>query len=103
MAMEILTVDDLQDFKKDLLNEMRAYNREIKSILENRFIDETQSEPKQRWLKSIDVIRMLKISASTLQTLRINGTIPYSKIGNTVFYDSDDIQKVLNDRKILNS
>ena len=36
-------------------------------------------------LKSKDVRDMLGISAGTLQTLRINGTLAWSKIGGTYY------------------
>jgi len=38
---------------------------------------------------------LLKISPGTLQNLRINGTIPYTKVGGIIFYESDEIQKVM--------
>jgi hypothetical protein len=40
---------------------------------------------------------MLGISPGTLQTLRINGTIPYTKVGGIIFYDKKDIQKIMED------
>jgi hypothetical protein len=39
-----------------------------------------QGQSKQ-WLKSVDVRKMLNISPGTLQNLRINGTLRYTKIG----------------------
>jgi hypothetical protein len=30
-----------------------------------------------------------------LQTLRINGTIPYTKVGGIIFYDKKDIQQIM--------
>lgn len=44
-----------------------------------------------KWLKSKDVRMMLGISDSTLQTMRINGTIPAYKLGPTWFYREDEI------------
>jgi hypothetical protein len=32
---------------------------------------------------------MFNISAGTLQNMRINGTLPYSKVGTTILYDYD--------------
>ena len=53
----------------------------------------------KRFLKSHQVERMLGISAGTLQNLRINKTLPFSKIGGTIFYEMDDIQKLIRDNK----
>jgi len=42
---------------------------------------------------------MLGISAATLQNLRVNGTMPYSKIGGVIFYDKAEVLEVLNRNK----
>jgi hypothetical protein len=49
------------------------------------------------WLDGQDVMKALYISPRTLQTLRDNGTIPYSRIGNKLYYRKQDIQKILAD------
>tara|TARA_R110002072_G_scaffold192503_1_gene349538 strand:+ start:1822 stop:1962 length:141 start_codon:yes stop_codon:yes gene_type:complete len=38
---------------------------------------------------------MLGISPGTLQNMRINGTLPYTKVGGLIFFDNEDIQKML--------
>lgn len=67
MAATIITTDDLQEFKAELI-------AEIKQILSN-------DEPAKQWLRSSELRKMLKISPGTLQNLRVNGTLPYTKIG----------------------
>jgi len=84
----ILLENILNDFKKQLLSE-------FKSELQN-FNGTSKSQTK--WLKSHQVQRLLAISPGTLQTLRINGTIPYSKIGGTIFYNEEEIMNVLKSR-----
>ena len=84
----ILLENILNDFKKQLLSE-------FKSELQN-FNGTTKSQTK--WLKSHQVQRLLGISPGTLQTLRINRTIPYSKIGGTIFYNEEEIMNVLKSR-----
>ena len=58
------------------------------------------------WLDNQDVMQILHISLRTLQTLRSNGTLPFSRIGNKLFYRRQDIIKILSDnytmRKIRN-
>jgi hypothetical protein len=44
-----------------------------------------------KWLRSKDVRGMLGISDSTLQTMRINGTIPAYRLGPSWFYRYDEI------------
>lgn len=91
MATEIITTEDLQVFKDELLDD-------IKKLLNSK------SDPTaKKWLKSYEVRKLLKISPSTLQNLRINGTLPYTKIGGLMYYDHDDIQTLLTTNKSRNS
>lgn len=84
MAAEIITKEDLQEFEERLINK-------IISIVGN------STEESRKWLKSYHVKNLLKISTNTLQTLRDNGTLPFSKIGGILYYKYDDILKTLND------
>ena len=47
------------------------------------------------WLDNQDVMLYLHISPRTLQTLRSNGTMPFSRIGNKIYYRRADIQHLL--------
>ena len=83
MAIEVITREDLDEFRTLLLND-------LKEIL--------QSKPEQtkQWLKSNEVRKLLNISPGTLQNLRINGTLTFTKIGGIMYYNYSDIEKVLN-------
>ena len=87
---QIATTGDLLALKNELIDE-------IKDLLKIR-----QNPPQKPWLKSADVRRMLSISDGTLQTLRINGTIPYTKIGGAIYYAYDDIVKLMEENRIHN-
>lgn len=93
MAVNIITQEDLDQFKTQFFQEQKL-------VLE-KFKDELTGTPKpieptgKKWIKSQHVQRMLSISPGTLQTLRINGTIPFSKVGGSIFYSAEDVQKVL--------
>lgn len=58
------------------------------------------------WLDNQDVMQALHVSPRTLQTLRSNGLLPFSRIGNKLYYRRQDIIKILSDnytmRKIQN-
>lgn len=54
-----------------------------------------QEENSKTWLRSAEVREMLNISDSTLQTLRVNRTIPAYKLGTTWMYKYDEIIDVL--------
>jgi hypothetical protein len=58
----------------------------------------TKSVDKQ-FLRSADVRKMLNISDSTLQRLRISGALKAKKINGTWFYKSEDIQKIMEESK----
>ena len=81
-----ITPHDLQAFRRDLLKELI------------RILGQGQSAPAPKWLKSHDVQRLLRIAPSTLQTMRDKGILPYTKIGNVIYYDPEDVRKML-DRK----
>ncbi|HPH46084.1 MAG TPA: helix-turn-helix domain-containing protein [Chryseolinea sp.] len=83
MAVEIITKEDLRNFRVELLNDLK--------LSLSHHIPE---KPKQ-WLKSPEVRRMLKISPGTLQNLRINGTLRYTKIGGIIYYSHEDIEALL--------
>ncbi len=51
----------------------------------------------QDWIDAQDVMHALHISPRTLQTLRSNGTLPYSRIGNKIYYLRQDIERILKD------
>lgn len=82
MSVEIITKEDLEKFKTDLFKELK------------QLLPAERSEPK-RWLKNSDVRKLLNVSLGTLQNLRINGTLPYTKIGGTTFYRAEEVEKML--------
>ena len=51
----------------------------------------------KEWVDNQDVMQLLHISPRTLQTLRTNGTLPFSRIGNKLYYRNEDLQRILND------
>lgn len=88
MPTSIITTDDLRDFKLELLDDIK-----------NLLTKQSQGQLK-KYLKSSEVMEFLQISPGTLQNLRINGTLPYTKIGGIIFYDSEEIQKVMNSNRV---
>lgn len=81
-AIELITKEDLKQFKSELL-------LGIKEIIK---LGQGQSK---QWLKSNEVRKMLSISPGTLQNLRTNGTLRYTKIGGMMYYKLEDIHKIL--------
>lgn len=85
MNVDLITRDDLEKFKKELLEEIKRSQQYPRK----------KGEETRVWLKSYEVRKILNISAGTLQNLRVNGTLPYNKIGGLMYYRYDDIQKLM--------
>ena len=66
-ANQLITVDDLLQFKKQLLEELLTALKSQINVVQ------------KKWLKSHEVRRLLKISPGTLQTLKSSGVIPLHK------------------------
>lgn len=88
MPANIITTDDLRDFKIELLEEFRE------------LLAKQSSGTIKKYLRSSEVMNILQISPGTLQNLRLNGTLPYSKVGGIIFYKAQDIQEVLNNNRV---
>lgn len=88
MPTSIVTTEDLYEFKLELLDD-------IKKLLTMH-----SSGGMKRYLKSSEVMELLQISPGTLQNLRINGTLPYTKVGGIIFYEASEIQKVMAENRV---
>jgi len=84
-ANELITKDDLKLFKTEMLAEIR------------QLIKPGGAVQAKQWLKSYEVRKLLNISPGTLQNLRVNGTLRYTKIGGLLYYKYEDITKLLED------
>lgn len=83
MSVSILTREDLYQFKTELFDELKT------------IIPQAENLHLKKWLKSDEVKKLLKVSPGTLQTLRINGTLTYTKLGGIIYYDYEHIEKIL--------
>lgn len=79
---DLLTKEDLQQFKAELFDLIKGLK--IKP-----------GAAPSPWLKSYEVRKLLKISPGTLQNLRVNGTLAYTKIGGLMYYKYDDVIRLL--------
>jgi hypothetical protein len=88
MAANIITIEDLHNFKMELISEIK----EIISTGHSR-------HPQKKWLKSKEVRQLLNISPGTLQNLRVTGTLSFTQIGGILLYSQDDINDILEENK----
>ena len=84
MPAAIITTDDLHEFKLELFERIREI-----------LLEKAVQERNKTWLRSKDVMKLLKISHGTLQNFRNNGTIPIHKIDGLIFYDAHEIDRIL--------
>ncbi|WP_114941369.1 helix-turn-helix domain-containing protein [Mucilaginibacter endophyticus] len=82
MNVEIITKEDLQAFRLQLLHDINA-------------LLNTKKDIQKEWLKGAEVRQLLKVSPGTLQNLRTGGRLSYSKVGGTYYYRHQDIIKLL--------
>lgn len=83
MNLEIITREDLNVLKQEIIEALKPVG----------------NSQNKRYLRSAEVRKLLGISAGTLQNMRINGSLPYSYIGTTIFYEYDQIVKIFNDNR----
>lgn len=89
-TIDIVTKQDLEQFKIDLISDIKV------------LLEEAKSAPPRRWLKTYQVRDMLgEISAGTLQTMRNNGMLPYSMLTGLALYEYADITKLMDELKIF--
>ena len=82
MIVNLITQEDLKEFKTELLEDIKnLFNIKV-------------SEQKL-WLRSSEVKELLKISSGTLQNLRIKGILSYTRVGGTLYYNYKDIEEML--------
>jgi len=88
MEIDLISKSDFENMKQELVETT------IKCITDNATI-------KMKWLRSKEVQKMLGISSSTLQNLRIRGTLPYYKVDGIIFFNNDEINEIIEKNKII--
>lgn len=88
MAATIITTDELREFKLELLEAFKE------------LLAQQGDVQQKRWMKSKEVRDLLGISPGTLQNLRVNGTLPFSKVGGVLYYQYQDVMQVLEQNRV---
>ncbi len=87
MPLELLTTEDLHQFKGEMILEFK------------KMLSRYESVDSKKLLKSREVRQLLRISVGTLQNLRRNETLRFTKVGGTIYYDYKDIERLVSRRK----
>lgn len=88
MPTSIITTDDLREFKMELLDDIK------------KLLSKEATSKLKKYLKSSEVMNLLQVSPGTLQNLRINGTLPYTKVGGIIYYDAEEIQNIMTANRV---
>lgn len=86
-TIKILTQEDLNIFKQQLLQEFQE-------------ILKTTSEPDTPWIKARDARKMLSLSENSLKQLRIQKKLTRVKLGGSFYYSKQEILSLFNERTI---
>jgi hypothetical protein len=89
--MEQITKDDLRQLRMLIAND-------IEKILDQKLIGKSVKEPEE-WLRSKSIRQILNISPTTLQNLRISGSLRFKKIMGSYYYSRIDLLKLFGDEK----
>lgn len=81
--MELLTKDDLSKIKFEIIQEVKKIITPVS--LEN-----------PEFLRTSQVKELLGCSESKIETLRKNGTLPFQKVGGSIYYKYSDVKKLFN-------
>ena len=84
---------DLIIFERKAFEEFAAKIEQFILRVSNSPVVKNGKKKTNNWLDHQDVCQRLKISKRTLQTLRDNGTLAYTKIGNRTYYLPEDVNK----------
>ena len=85
MPAEILTTDDLREFKQEMLAEIKLLLSDLSAL----------KPADKKYLKSLELQEILDMSPASLQNLRNARVLPYTKIGGTFYYEWDDIVQLM--------
>jgi len=71
-------------------------NTKLDKIIQKQ---ELRVDPQEEWMDKPSVLKLLRVSSSTLQTYRDKGLIKYSQVGRKILYNKADIINFLNNSK----
>lgn len=85
---------EIVNFEKRAFEEMTAKLNYFVQRMDNLYRLHCEKKP-GGWMDNRAVCQKLRISPRTLQTLRDNGTLAFTKIGNRTYYRPDDVEQII--------
>lgn len=87
--------NDLSITRKDLARVSKNVARLKRQVFQLRKLVRQKDYQNDLFVKSREVCKILRISASTLQTMRKRGRIPYDRLGGMLIYQYEDVKNLL--------
>jgi hypothetical protein len=98
MSKPHILADILKDYFQNSNEPLAVEFRKMFAGTDHPLLTEQPSDTRlEEWIDGQDVMQILHISPRTLQTLRSNSILPYSRIGSKIYYLRRDILKILSD------
>ena len=82
----------------NLVDEEQLINliTELKDFIKKELANSNKTK---RWLRTKETLEYLGISASQLESLKARNLLPYTKLGGVVYYDIEDIDRIMEENK----
>lgn len=77
----------------------RVVRGEVTAALEQRPLPNVAPESPKEWLTEKEARAYLGWSKTTMQRRRDDGTLPFSKIGSSLFYRREDLLRILDEHR----
>lgn len=100
LKREIITLEDLTNEQIEVLME-EVYQEEFVGKDSDGIQNLSKDANLEDWIDGQEVMIKLRISPRTLQTLRSNGTIPFTRIGHKLYYLKQDIERILRNNYVM--
>ena len=100
LKREIISIDDLSNEQIEVLME-EVYQEEFAGKEPESIQNLSKDANLEDWIDGQEVMIKLRISPRTLQTLRSNGTIPFTRIGHKLYYLKQDIERILRNNNVM--
>ncbi|MES2573794.1 MAG: helix-turn-helix domain-containing protein [Bacteroidota bacterium] len=87
MAIHFITREDLNEFRSLLLADLTA-------------LLSPNPQHQKQWLNTTELRQIINISPHILKTLRTSRALTTTKIGNTIYYATDDLNQLIQSKKV---
>ena len=100
LKRKIIDLNDLSEEQIEVLME-EVYQEEFAGKEPESIQNLSKDANLEDWIDGQEVMIKLRISPRTLQTLRSNGTIPFTRIGHKLYYLKQDIERILRNNYVM--